>query len=195
LSSSDGYADGWYGDCVNTYAEESKQIRKAKAMGLPVSRQMYPYREPVIDMGGRSVLDLGGGPVSLLLKTVEAGRRAVLDPGEFPAWIRGRYQAAGIELIPSPAETFPGASASWDEVWIMNTLRHVDDPEKCVRVARRLATRIVRICEWVDEPLAGRVLTKRELDDWCGAEGDVTHWLREDAQVQAMYVVFAAPAS
>jgi hypothetical protein len=193
VGSTDGYGDTWYGDCANTYHEETKQIEKARRMGLQVGVQRYPFRKPVIDMNGRSVIDVGGGPVSLLLKCVNVDRPTVLDPGVYPDWVVERYRAAGIRCVKQQAERF-AVSDRWDEAWIMNTLRHVEDPEQVIRVARRHA-RSVRVAEWVNEELMGVALRRNVLDGWLGAEGLVYDWQREDLATQELYVVVASGIS
>jgi hypothetical protein len=130
--------------------------------------------------------------VSLLLKVVNAGRRTVLDPGHYPGWVFERYLAAGIEVVRQPAERFQ-PDCLWDEVWIMNALRHVADPQECVFVARLLARQVVRIADWIDEPLRDRSLEKAKLDEWCDTRGKVLRWRREDGVVQRLYVVTAQP--
>jgi len=57
---------GWWGNCVNTYGEETKQLLYAARMGLTA---FHDGKSPFnFDLGGASVLDIGGGPSSLLLK-------------------------------------------------------------------------------------------------------------------------------
>jgi hypothetical protein len=195
VSGSDAYNDDWWQGCVNTFAEEQKQIRKLELMGVQPIHQEYPYRWPVYDLAGRSVLDLGGGPVSPLLKAVNAGDRAVLDPGQYPGWVWDRYMAAGIVTFRQAAESFVSVGG-WDEVWIMNTLRHTVDPEECVGTARLCADHCVRVCEWVNEPLSrdeGQVLTEAQLDAWLGREGRVFGWLQENGTTSELYVGVAAP--
>jgi len=55
----------WWGSCANTYGEESKQIVYARLMNL--SPQNLDGHWPVYDIDGGSVLDIGGGPSSMLL--------------------------------------------------------------------------------------------------------------------------------
>ncbi|MFH1554929.1 MAG: hypothetical protein ABII76_08730, partial [Pseudomonadota bacterium] len=69
----------WWGDCINTADEEAKQAKFAELMGItPVEGEGWFV--PPYDLGGKSVLDVGGGPVSLLLKCRNRGRCVVLDP-------------------------------------------------------------------------------------------------------------------
>ena len=85
----------WWGDCLNTYSEEEKQLVYANRMGLVAFHDgKSPYN---FDLGGMSVLDIGGGPCSLLLKCVNF-RGKVIDPLCFPDWVLARYELAGIEF-------------------------------------------------------------------------------------------------
>ena len=52
---------------------------------------------PEFDLMDRSVVDIGGGPASLLLKCMNKGRAVVADPSVFPDWVTARYEACGIE--------------------------------------------------------------------------------------------------
>lgn len=163
---------GWWGDCSNTFGEEAKQITYAHRMGLvnnPVNGKW-----PVYDLAGRSVLDLGGGPASILLKTINGGRRDVVDPCAYPAWVAARYKEAGIVYWPCSAEDYRGDYA-YDECWIYNVLQHVKDPEKVVSVALE-NSRLVRLFEWVwIEPHLGHPhqLRPSELDIWLDGRGSI----------------------
>lgn len=162
----------WWGSCANTYGEESKQIVYARLMNL--SPQNLDGHWPVYDIDGGSVLDIGGGPSSMLLKTINAGHRTVVDPCPYPDWVAARYEAEGIEYIRSAGESFI-SPARYDECWIYNVLQHVEDPTEVIAVARRNADRI-RIFEWIDIPAHPghpHELHKTMLDDLLSVEGNV----------------------
>ncbi len=159
----------WWDTCANTWFEEFKQIEYARRMGLTM---VYGGRWPAWDLNGKSVLDLGGGPVSMLLKAYRPGHMTVVDPCKFPAWVMGRYGAAGVEYIRLPAEKFMTAE-TYDECWIYNVLQHVEDPVKVIATALTSA-KILRIFEWVNIPGDEKhphVLTSEDLRRWCGGEG------------------------
>ena len=178
--------EDWWGDCTNTADEEAKQLHYAKFMGLePVSGE--GWFAPPIDLGGRSVLDIGGGPVSLLLKCRNRGRSAVLDPGNWPEWVSARYKAAGIEYIHQPAESAK-LGDTFDEVWIYNCLQHVQNPAEVICTAQRYG-RIIRICEWLDterNELHPHILTASWLDAQLEAKGTV-HEIDWDRYVPHIY--------
>lgn len=181
----------WWGDCANTYHEEQKQIVYAARMGLyAIWNCAHP---PTFDLGGRSVVDIGGGPVSLLLKCVNFGGALVVDPAPFPAWVEDRYLAHGVEFKRSSGEAFRAAKGNFDEAWIYNTLQHVRDPARVVLRARH-AAQCVRIFEWLEiPPYAGHPHTLRAeaLSEWLGAEGFVTQVNEDGAQGLAFYGVFS----
>jgi hypothetical protein len=187
------YEQGWWGNCVNTFSEETKQITYAWNMGLSNVPDSYTGRWPQYDLAGKSVLDIGGGPSSILLKTVNGQGLVVADPCPYPAWVEARYAAMGISQFREPGETF-NAGRLFSEVWIYNVLQHVEDPQKIIANAHRHAP-ILRMFEWVNcEPTLGHPwkLTKEDLDDWIGngADGTVAFVNENTAVGEAYFGVF-----
>lgn len=172
----------YWGDCSNTYDEETKQLVYANRMGLEAVRG--PRGQfPAYDLGGRRVADIGGGPVSLLLKCYRGGRSMVVDPCAYPQWTLDRYFAAGIVVARVPGEDFhiefpDGAypeQRGFDEAWIYNVLQHTADPQAVIAAARRSA-RLLRIFEWVGTyitPGHPSSLLPSLLNEWVGGEGTV----------------------
>jgi len=164
----------WWGNCANTLGEELKQLVYAEKMGLTFQEiNEVPF---VIDLQGKKVLDIGGGPQSLLLKTIN-GNRAVFDPCDYPDWVAQRYAAAGIHYEKPKAEDIPDEvlDKSVDEIWIYNVLQHTDSPETIVRKARRIA-KTVRIFEWINSEVNAmhpHSLTEEQLNEWLGGVGAV----------------------
>ena len=168
----------WWGTCINSLFEEEKQIIYAKKMGLDlVGNEKTPY---VFDLHGASILDIGGGATSLLLKCVNFTGE-VLDPLPMPEWVKERYHEAGIDLIQEKAEailnevTFCDKEASYDEVWIYNVLQHTESPKMVIDNAKQLG-KIIRIFEWLNTPISDghlHTITKEQLNEWLGGEGKV----------------------
>jgi len=133
------YQTQFWGDCINTYKEEEKHFVYGKLMGLQQSGDRFII--PNI-----RILDIGGGPVSLLLKCEGLSKGRVLDPIDFPDWTKDRYKSRGIDVTVGTGEdhVFEG----YDEVWIYNTLGFVDDPSKLVENAFKSAN-TVRVFEWI----------------------------------------------
>lgn len=172
----------WHGACTNSFGEEAKQITYAHRMGL-VNEPRYG-KWPCYDLRGASVLDIGGGPSSLLLKCVN-GWGIVVDPCPYPQWVADRYGAAGsfnhaeyeaatIMYRRRPAETFDHTD-KLTEAWCYNVLQHVADPEAVIETAKRNAG-LLRIFEWIEtETNVGHPhsLHAEELDRWIGGTGTI----------------------
>ena len=155
----------WWKSCCNTYMEEEKQLLYAKKMGL---KQYYDGKTPYnFDVKGR-ILDIGGGPISMLLKCPNA-KGKVVDPCDYPAWIAERYKCTGIEYEKIRGEYI--TETGYDEVFLYNVLQHVEDPYKICRNALN-AGKLVRIFEWIDNGISPghpQNLTEKDLNFWlCG---------------------------
>lgn len=174
----------WWEKCQNTLGEELKQMVYADRMGLTRSpNEKTPYR---FDMDGKSVLDIGGGPSSLLLKCVNAQGK-VIDPIKFPPWVYQRYKAVGIRYSIQKAEDLDG-NESFDECWIYNVLQHTENPARIIRNART-AAKLIRIFEWIDmRPCPGhpQILTREKLDEWLDGEGKVEDKIAGIAEVDCL---------
>jgi len=150
-----GWETSWWDNCVNTFDEQLKQqiyadYMKINQFAKHTSNFNYQGVQQTrgtsyFDLGGKSILDIGGGPVSLLLRCQNFKRAVVLDPCPYPDWITERYKSAGIELIKKCAED--SVIIDWfDEVWIYNVLQHVKDPIEVIKFAKRSGNKI-RVCE------------------------------------------------
>lgn len=185
----------WWGDCVNTFQEESKQLTYAEKMGLVSVAGAGQW--PLYDLAGKRVVDIGGGPVSMLLKSINFGGALVVDPCEYPEWVWDRYHEHGIATVCMPAEEYD-CIEQWDEAWIYNVLQHVQEPAKVIEVARKCA-KTIRIFEWINiQPYPGHphMLTQGDLDFWLSARhftpgpgSSVIEWLESFGGV-AYYGVF-----
>lgn len=182
----------WWGNCSNTFTEEVKQLTYAYKMGLEAYSDRGKW--PCYNLDGKRVLDIGGGPVSILLKCQNLGDSTVLDPCRYPSWIRERYSAAGIEYIRGMGENFSDYPDQYDEVWIYNVLQHTKDPEAIIKNAIKAAPTI-RIFEWIDMPPQighPQELKEDDLNRWLGGVG-TTEWLNENnCQGRSYYGVFTA---
>jgi 2-polyprenyl-3-methyl-5-hydroxy-6-metoxy-1,4-benzoquinol methylase len=125
-----------------------------------------------LSLGNRSVLDVGGGPVSGLLRVIGTGRLVVVDPCEWPASVHRRYRNYGIEFIRAPGEELNQVvSDTFDEVWIYNVLQHVQDPALIVKnaLSRVAPDGKLRMFEWINIPADAchpHVLTPVGLLNW-----------------------------
>lgn len=161
----------WHGNCVNKVGGEWHQVTEiAPRMGLV--RDPSINFTPVFDLKGKSVLDIGGASASLLLKCTNV-KGKVVDPIKFPSWTYARYDCAGIDWEIKKGEDID--ETGYDEVWIYNTLQHVENPKKIIDNARR-AGKLIRIFEYINIPVCeGHIHTLREADlnRWLGGEGKV----------------------
>jgi 2-polyprenyl-3-methyl-5-hydroxy-6-metoxy-1,4-benzoquinol methylase len=162
----------WWGDCGNTVWEDVKQMNLAPYLGLKIVPNEYTnYRIP---LNGESVLDIGGGPSSLLLKC-ENVHGTVVDPCKYPEWVALRYEQTGIDYIQMKAEdyTYP---KDYDCIWIYNCLQHTDNPKKIVTEALKHC-KLLRMFEWIEigtNKGHPHSLTREQLEGWLGAKGKVT---------------------
>jgi len=158
----------WQGNCVNRVFGELNQLQNiAPKMGL------NPSSTFVIDLKGASVLDIGGGSASILLKSINFSKAKVVDPLKYPDWVYARYDCAGIEWEIKKGEDIN--ETGFDEILIYNCLQHCENPKKIIDNARR-AGKLIRIYEYINIPIcAGHIHTLREteLNEWLGGEGKV----------------------
>ena len=177
----------WWGSCVNTFAEETKQLTYAYKMGLTATSD--GGRWPVYDLGGARVLDIGGGPTSILLRSINIGPASmVVDPCRYPDWVRERYAAAGVAMLQRRAEDL-SSPLQYDEVWLYNVLQHTDDPELIAKNARRSAP-VIRVFEWIDFPASEghpQALTEAGLNEWFDVTGTTEHLNENFCQGRAWF--------
>ncbi len=138
----------WWGTCQNTFTEETKQLTYAYKMGLQCYSNSGKW--PCYNLEGKSVLDIGGGPVSMLLKCENRGFCCVIDPCQYPHWVKERYSQTSISFLSQRGESLD-VTLGYDEVWIYNVLQHTEDPELIIQNAKKIAP-VIRIFEWIDIP-------------------------------------------
>ena len=174
----------YWGNCANTFDEDQKHYVYAKFMEIP--QRHYSF-----DVGGKRILDIGGGPSSMLLKCKNLGEGKVCDPIDYPEWTKLRYAGHNISVNVQPGEEID--EEGWDEVWIYNCLQHVESVERIINNAKRAAP-VLRIFEWIDIPAHDGhpvELTKELLDSLIALPGSGTATLRESGcHGKAYYGVF-----
>jgi hypothetical protein len=163
--------DFWQG-CRNTFGEETKQLLYLRKMGFPLAPT---WRSPYsFDAKGKSFIDFGGGPVSVLLKFDNLERSLVVDPAPWPDWVRARYEASKINLLSISAEDYDfGLGQLFDVALVYNCLQHTQDPEKIVKNALASAKEL-RLFEWIDLPAHPghpHCLSAADLERWTGKKG------------------------
>jgi 2-polyprenyl-3-methyl-5-hydroxy-6-metoxy-1,4-benzoquinol methylase len=175
----------WHGNCANSLNEELKQLVYAKKMGLKIeANNKTPFN---FDLKGVSVLDIGGGPYSLLLKCYNFTQAIVADPCDYPEWVYSRYTAKKINFMVVPAEELP-LNEKYDMVLIYNVLQHTKNPEEIIKRALSVSKEL-RIFEWIETGISkGHPinLTQKELDFWLNGKGK-TEFLNESGCVGLSY--------
>jgi SAM-dependent methyltransferase len=97
------------------------------------------------DVKNKTVIDIGCGPLSLLLRhPVKIG--VGLDPIEYGD-LEEAYATKGIKRLIKCGEDLDITDGLYDEAWIYNCLQHVKDPNKIIENALTVA-KTVRIFEW-----------------------------------------------
>ena len=132
----------YWGNCANTFDEEQKHFIYAKYMKIPIDRYSF-------DAGNKAIVDIGGGPVSMLLKCKNLVAGLVVDPLDYPSWTIDRYKSHNIKYSQLRGEDLD--TNGWDEAWIYNCLQHADDPKLIIENAFKAAN-TVRIFEWINIP-------------------------------------------
>jgi len=179
-----GFEKDYWGTCCNTFDEDQKQYVYARLMGLQQRHWSIVVPE------GTSVLDIGGGPTSMLLKTTGLSHGKVVDPIEYPQWTRDRYKMMNIEVDVKTGEDV--TDLWWDEVWIYNYMQHAIDPGLIIDNAKR-AAKVLRLFEWIDIPAHDghpHELTEKALNKWIGATGGVTTLGESGCYGKAYFGVF-----
>lgn len=176
----------WWGDCKDTSREELKQTVYGKYMGLNYSNGKYsvPGKENL------TVTDIGGGPVSMLLKLDGLKQGVVIDPIDYPQWTIDRYKENNIIYLQQNGEEL--STIPTDEVWIYNCLQHTEKPEKIIQNAKKTG-KTLRIFEWIDTGVAiGHPinLTQKLLEKWIGQKGNVATINENGAVGKCFYGVF-----
>lgn len=133
--------------------EQLKQLTYAKYLKLDFFHDgNSPY---VIDKTGLNILDVGGGPVSLLLKT-NANDKVVVDPCNYQDWVYDRYVAHGVMLYDYSGEKFLRKKFKdyFDEIWMYNVLQHTEDPERIFKNIHKALKKggCFRFLDWIDTP-------------------------------------------
>ena len=173
----------FWGDCTNTYFEEQKHYVYAKLMGLSENNTKL-----ILPKSAR-VLDIGGGPVSLMLKTANVTSGTVVDPIEYPQWTVDRYKSRNIDVVVDKAEYFTGTG--YDEVWITNVLKDTSDPERIISNAKKAAP-IIRMFEWINvSGTSNHKLTSEDLNLWIGHRGMTVKLSQKNCYGTAYYGEFS----
>ena len=179
------YEKAWHNSCINSYQEESKQIEYAKRMGL--NYRVSPEGRPEFDFQGKSVIDVGGGPYSILLKAINVKKPTVVDPLDIPQWCKDRYKVAGITFINKMAEEY--CEGHYDAGIVYNCLQHVSNAKLIIENMRKMCD-LIYIHEWLDTPISEghiQTITEAQLNEWLEGKGQVGEERWSDSVVTKYY--------
>lgn len=149
------FESNFWGNCYNkqTFNEIIKQQTYIPALGLDA----YADDSGDLNLQGKSVLDVGGGPFSILLRAHNYGYAVVADPLTYPPSVWRRYTNYDIRLVPVRGEDlFPNlqhrlpAKDGFDEIWMYNVLQHTEQPDLILQNIRKLG-KTIRIFDWVNK--------------------------------------------
>lgn len=165
----DLWGEGWYAqrsvlgpvrvempDRWEAAQEAEREYHMNADFRAPERRKREHYRSMIgiTEEGtrGLSVIDVGGGPESLLLDYPEIDG-TVLDPLSFGEEDERRYAEASIKRLILPVEQWEsnGRPERYDEVWVYNCLQHVRDLDEAFRRIRNMG-KTVRLWEWCEIP-------------------------------------------
>lgn len=180
------FEKAYWNNCCNTFDEEQKHYVYARLMGIEINGYSF-------NANNKTILDIGGGPVSMLLKTTHLKRGKVVDPIDYPKWTIERYASHGIEVSVKRGEDVK--EIGWDEAWIYNCLQHTDDPGLIIKNALK-AAKVVRLFEWIDIPAHEghpHELTKATLDAWLSTNGNQIKLSQSGCYGTGYYVVRTSP--
>jgi len=135
----------------NVYLNEQngelhKQNRYALNMGL-----INDINNFEIDLDSKSVLDVGCGPISMLLRSNNFKRAVGVEPLFYGEDVFDNYKNKNIDLYNIPAEEMNFKDREFDELWMYNVLQHVYDVSLIIKKIERYSKKI-RIFEWIDIP-------------------------------------------
>lgn len=131
--------------------EQEKQVTYAGLLQFPAAEDPELLAQGVLyDFGEKRILDVGCGPVSLLLRS-KVGTGVGVDPIDYGPELEAAYHARGLQRIIGPAERLTVPDRPFDEGWCYNCLQHVMDPAVILAYLGAHCERI-RLFEWLDIP-------------------------------------------
>lgn len=188
----------WHGNCANSFNEEKKQYEYAKLMGLDKYATHFYGGKKGWDFKDLSVIDVGCGPYSILMKSKGKSLFGV-DPCPYPEWVKMRYEDCGITFLNNKAEQLIirynfGSSEhdTFDIGIIYNCLQHTENPEKIIQNMRKCC-KVIHIFEWIDTGLAdGHIhdLKEDKLNQWLGGVGAVRDLNQEGLVGRGYFGIF-----
>ena len=136
------------------------QIYLEETNGEVIKQNTYAFHLGLLDNGfpinleNKKILDVGAGPVSLLLRSENFKKAVALEPLFYSEEVDLEYSKRGILLNRIPAEEMK-YKKEFDEIWMYNCLQHVMSPVEILEKIKK-AGNFLRIFEWINiEPHEG----------------------------------------
>lgn len=132
---------------LETSNESYKQVTYAKLLNLEMKNNF-------IDANNKSIIDLGCGPISLLLRTNNFAHAYGVEPLDYGEEVNSNYIKKNIKIIKKPIEfiTNEDFNINFDELWMYNVLEHVISPRECLEKILNIKPKKIRILDWLDIP-------------------------------------------
>lgn len=129
---------------------------------LSIKNDYFESGDLSLNFNGLKVLDVGGGPSSILLRSNKGhcelhdgfSEGVVIDPVKITEHQKIRYEYFGIRFIQDMAENITNYynEKHFDECFIYNCLQHVEDPIKILDGITKVSKKI-RIAEPIHIPM------------------------------------------
>tara|TARA_B100001758_G_C18253644_1_gene527177 strand:- start:10 stop:942 length:933 start_codon:yes stop_codon:yes gene_type:complete len=126
---------GWYSEYINKYEHEEEWHKKPGHMVMTAAGHSIFKKELEIDLDqtDKTILDIGGGPHSILLDCNDFKKGVIVDPIDYRETFEGLSEVFGkcnIEFVPTEMENYKSKGETFDEVWCYNVLPHADDEKE-----------------------------------------------------------------
>jgi len=108
----------------------------------------FKYLDINSDLQGKTIIEIGPAKFAGLLYCENYGKSYIIEPTEYDG-LTSYYEGKDLEFIRELYEDYN--SPKVDEVWIMNLMQHVKDPDALINKAKEHA-KIIRFFEPIDLP-------------------------------------------
>lgn len=163
----------WQTHAYQFPVEMLKTDRMARILNIPHS------------LPNTSVLDVGCGPLSLLLRIPTAfGRSAALDPIDYSYInMEQQYAKMNIRRLIKKGEDLSRDDGFWDQAWCYNCLQHVQDPIKIIHNCLDVCNTF-KIFEWMHGVCDGHLweISQQLIEHAVGSKGGWAYTFRMNGE-------------
>lgn len=167
--------DWWQTTGIPQLAEEIvKQDRMARILNIPHS------------LHNTSVIDIGCGPLSMLLRfPCVYSKSAALDPMDYTYInMEKQYSKLGIKRLIKKGEDLTPEDGFWDISLMYNCLQHVQDPVKIIHNCLNVSDKLL-IFEWTKTPKCPghpHEISKELIEHAVGSKGGWAYTFRMEGE-------------